>query len=187
LFYNTHNFNSWNQELSGQKAPISEAQAMLAAAKAYVRDEMPEALGLLKNFSTEGTSTSTTENLVNAKRLLIESLGGVALNRAGIVTDELHKKFGRIDFLAKLIFPGVAIKKFLVKNNDVPARAVRKELLTTVATRAFMLGVRPGDLDGIMKRQHALELTNAHGQRLLAKGGRGLQRVKAAFLKIARH
>lgn len=142
---------SWVQARDGVQPP-SEGGASLDLANEYLASHPLTGV----RFTKEETSESTAANMANSKNLLGLPRGGTL----GIVSDELHFLHGRPQYLAGKVFPRAKIFPIILPMEYTPAEA-RTEQLTTLVTRMLLLGIRPGDTDAIMQRQHRLEDINA--------------------------
>lgn len=156
--------SSWKQRLEGEEPPISEGAGMLAEAREYIAELGEEKFAGITLFLDEKESGSTTENMEKSRGLLnLPKRGGVL----GIMTDELHNREKRVDFLAKLVFPKTAIVVYdTVPNPDITEADVALEKKTALATRVAMFGVWRGHGKAIMRRQRMLERANALRERL---------------------
>jgi hypothetical protein len=151
--------HSWDQELMGVEPPMSEGGAGLAHAISYMGDNIPRGT----RFLAEEESQSTVETMLKSKSLL-------GLDRpnpvVGILSDRLHFEYGRVEHLGKLALPGVERVHFRIAGEITPTER-REEQIIAASTRLFMVGVRPGNDEAIMRRQHALEATNATARRVI--------------------
>jgi len=141
--------HSWVQELEDREPPKSEGAEMLAEARSYIA-ELGEGKFAGIRFLAEQTSTS--------KQLLgLPDRGGIL----GILTDEPHNREKRVDYLAKLVFPGTTVVVHDTVPNETTKAGDAEERLAALTTKVFMFGVRRGNSKAIMSRQRKLEKANA--------------------------
>lgn len=134
------------QHLSGMTLPATEAGAALAYAKTQLEP------GDTFTMEVEDSSTSTVENALFIAREF--SIWGPLV----VLTDPLHYRGGKVEFILKKVFPRRQIMFVeLPDRQDITRKEVLNQLISAVATRIGIFFARKGDLIAIERSQRRLE------------------------------
>jgi hypothetical protein len=158
--------HSWQQEEQAKETGTvfaSEGSGMMHRAQAYLEERNVSRIGT--RFIAEKKSTTTAENFANTKGIL-DWLGYDKKSVIGIMSDDLHFSAGRIQLLGSVALPGNHKTIVRIENATVPTpEQIQEEKLITLATRLFMVGVRKGNVAGMMRRHDALAKVNRWRQK----------------------
>jgi hypothetical protein len=146
---------SWRQVEQGEQPPISEGEAMLERAQRYAIRKRNQPLPDKIEWLSENESTNTTENFAYSSDLINLRPREIL----AYLTDDLHDLYQRAFFLSNLVYPGHEIVPITIPTIFTHNQK-DEERLSNIATRFFMFGVRPGNIDAIMRRQRVLESAN---------------------------
>jgi hypothetical protein len=146
---------SWKQTADGIITP-SEGGTMLQDLTTTFETTyggVPDGLEL----QAEEASTSTVENFVNSSPLLNLQKG----ERLGVLSDPLHFMFYRPQYLGRLTLPDTCIVPLELPAHKTPTLPeTTEELVSTIAARILMAGVKKGNHDSIMRQQRRLQAFN---------------------------